>query len=144
MIISEGPSLTLSDTYEVLDRYLTPVMEGNALYPALAIPFARKFAFDCPMDHLEQLKHVLPLVNRILIVGWRGNEQHFLNLLDLIHGKAPRILVVGWKSAGVMESVGHLESVGFAPDNILADERGFSNFLRDDSLENFLTAPIQG
>jgi hypothetical protein len=58
--------------------------------------------------------------------------------------RPPRVLVVGWKTPGVMETAKHLESVGLAPDNIHTDERGFSKFLEDDSLEEFLMAPIQG
>jgi hypothetical protein len=145
MLIRETRSLTIGDEFEVLDEHLTPITPaGEPLFPALAIPFATKRAFECPPGHLKALEALLPEVNRVLVIGWRGNEQHFLKLLDQVRGKAPRILIVGRKTTGVAETSHHLESVGFAPDNIHSHEDGFSNFLEDDSLEEFLRAPIQG
>jgi hypothetical protein len=51
------------------------------LIPALAIPTAVKSTFICPRDHLETLREAIPQVTRILIVGWKAAEQHFLELL---------------------------------------------------------------
>ena len=37
--------------------------------------------FEWPDSHLKYFKELLPQVTKILIIGWRGKEAHFLNLL---------------------------------------------------------------
>jgi hypothetical protein len=56
-------------------RGLPPAMH----FPAIAIPTATKTdsAYICPDDHLTKLRKALASMSRLLIVGWRGMEQHF-------------------------------------------------------------------
>jgi len=49
--------------------------------PALSIPVAKKTVFEMPPQHLEVLKAAIPQVTHLLIIGWRGNEQHFVDML---------------------------------------------------------------
>jgi len=82
-------------------RFLaTPVYAvdgGVALWPSLALPVATKSDFACPPPQLEALKKCLPKVTKVLTIGWRGAEQHFLRILDdhlppvpgLVVGKDP-------------------------------------------------------
>lgn len=37
--------------------------------------------FEWPRIHRDFFLSLLPLVTKILIIGWRGQEAHFLNLL---------------------------------------------------------------
>jgi hypothetical protein len=54
---------------------------GPPLFPAIAIPVLTKSEFECPPDHVSQLAALIPRVTKILTIGWRGKEQHFLNML---------------------------------------------------------------
>jgi hypothetical protein len=54
---------------------------GPPLYPAIAIPVLDKSEFECPRQHVEALKSLIPKVTKVLTIGWRGGEQHFLTLL---------------------------------------------------------------
>jgi hypothetical protein len=51
------------------------------MFPAIAIPVEKKTQFVCPPSMLDQLVKLLPLVDKILSIGWRGTEEHFLQLL---------------------------------------------------------------
>ncbi|MGH9198156.1 MAG: hypothetical protein ACRD1T_20785 [Acidimicrobiia bacterium] len=48
--------------------------------PAIAIPTQTKTTFECPPEHIEALEEWLQEVDRILIIGWRAQERHFLDL----------------------------------------------------------------
>jgi hypothetical protein len=71
--------------------------EGAVLpcVPSLAIPMATKTDSDfaCPAEHLNELRTRLGEVTDVLIIGWRGIEQHFLEMWRLVHAtkKDPRI-----------------------------------------------------
>lgn len=49
--------------------------------PALAIPIAQKANFVCPRAMLDRLRESLGKVTSIVIIGWRGGEAHFMELL---------------------------------------------------------------
>lgn len=48
--------------------------------PAIAVPTLGKAEFACPPSHLADLKQRLPRSDRIISVGWRGRDNHFLDL----------------------------------------------------------------
>jgi len=56
--------------------------DNEPVFPALAIPVQRKSKFACPQNHIDCLVKLLPKVTKILVIGWRATEQHFLQLLD--------------------------------------------------------------
>ena len=41
-----------------------------------------KSDFECPEEHLDHLWKLLPEVTKVIVVGWRGSELHFLRRLD--------------------------------------------------------------
>lgn len=53
----------------------------HTLFPAIAIPVEMKKVFECPESMLEQLADLLRQVNKILVIGWRATEEHFLAML---------------------------------------------------------------
>ncbi len=80
------------DVSPSLDLMAGPIAQGAvinfpATIPAIAIPTQTKSSFECPQDHLDALEEWLPHVDRILIIGWRAQEQHFLDLLKMHLGK---------------------------------------------------------
>jgi hypothetical protein len=53
----------------------------TALFPAMAIPLEEKQDFECPAPHVQALAAVMPTVNRMLVIGWRGADVPFLNFM---------------------------------------------------------------
>jgi hypothetical protein len=74
-----------TETYELRDpdRFYSDPVEGmmRLYFPAIAIPVEKKSHFECPSDHVERLKGLLPRVDKVLTVGWRAQEAHFLDLM---------------------------------------------------------------
>jgi SIR2-like protein len=64
-----------------------------AAYPALAIPVEIKKDFDCPKEHLQALEHFIPQVTKILVIGWRGAEKAFRELLEKLPEEPPVMVV---------------------------------------------------
>jgi len=86
-LISKASELTELGPPRKFTGHPPPALGDIALYPAIAIPVERKDVFECPRDHLEALKTCLPLVTKVLIIGWRAMEYDFLTLLQ---DKLPR------------------------------------------------------
>jgi hypothetical protein len=53
---------------------------GQTIYPAITIPVEGKQDFECPEDHLVALTEALPQMDRLIVIGWRAAEEHFLDL----------------------------------------------------------------
>jgi hypothetical protein len=103
-------------------------------FPALAIPLAEKSDFECPPRHLDVLMERIHAVNRLLIVGWRGAEEHFMQRYN---GQVPhhaKVLVVAGSDCDyspIKEGLGLRAEASMSCD-------GLSAFLRGDALERFL------
>lgn len=48
--------------------------------PALAVPTFSKSSFECPPEHERALANLLPEVDRLLVIGWKGQEKTFLDM----------------------------------------------------------------
>lgn len=68
-----------------------------------------KTNFECPREHIEALTTSIPHVKRVLICGWRGAEEHMIQVLE---GLYPGYLlgVVSWTQSDVEEVHGRLGS----------------------------------
>lgn len=127
-------------------------MEGGAwgvLRPAIAIPMATKGGddFACPKQHIDYLTQVVPEVSELVLVGWRGQEQHFHDLWRTTverqrKTRLRRMLVVdvSTESAqGITERV--REAMALSPgvtSEAVGD--GFSNALGNGVFRRFLEA----
>ena len=63
---------------QVVDGYPMLVNAGRLIFPALAIPVEGKDEFSCPKRHVERLRNLLAGASRIMTIGWRATEAHFL------------------------------------------------------------------
>lgn len=107
-----------------------------AAFPALAIPLETKSSFECPAAHLADFEQLLPHVDRLIVIGWRGSERHFM---ERFNGKVQRtipIQLVGHTSTDELTAnlANGLGMVG-PWDSVLG---GFSQYLRTAALEEFL------
>ena len=110
------------------------------IFPALAIPLIAKSTFECPKEHQDTLRDCIPAVSKILVIGWRGAEQHFLQLLSGLNGKRkiPGLVVAG--DRGQASEV--IVRLSRASDLITwsASEGGFSDFVTSGEADRFLSA----
>ena len=51
------------------------------MYPALAMPTRTKGGFVMPPEHEGFIARAVQDMDRLMVIGWRGQEQHFLDLL---------------------------------------------------------------
>ena len=106
--------------------------------PAIAIPVERKTErnFEMPTSHRQALQSALKRASRILVIGWRGSEEHFNELLKA-HNRGlavPITVVCGTGGAG--PTVENLKSLGF--EKITDASCGFTDFVERGLLHGFL------
>ncbi len=66
----------LSNEVSILDK-----TSFSYYYPHLLIPYKTKDSFLLPESHLLLLDHFLDQIEKIIIIGWKGAEEKFKNLL---------------------------------------------------------------
>ncbi|MBI4507627.1 MAG: SIR2 family protein [Chloroflexi bacterium] len=129
-----------SSVLQWIDEFRKDASSGgsDAAYylPAIAVPVVNKSDFECPTAHIEQLKTILPDVDRVLVVGWRAMETHFLELWSSVSNITPKRIHVVAGSDGE-EVVHRLASAGIASGDTGHSE-GFSKFLLEERLRGFL------
>lgn len=134
--IGEG----VSQIYELS----TSVVAGDAsslLFPAIALPVQGKTeqSFECPEEHLQLLRERIPATTRLLVIGWRGTENHFLELWRAVAPKAtPRVLIVSGSASAAKETAENLIAGGLG-GSIETSPLGFSGWLGSGTIDGFLT-----
>jgi hypothetical protein len=137
-----GAASPLSDQYKLVSGVDDlGATEAGAFFPAIAVPFERKYDFECPRGQLEDLFSLLPEVTDVLIIGWRATELHFLERLNAVPmDKWRRITIV----AGAIEFAEHtmtnLVQAGINR-NIEPTSHSFTEFCRVE-LDDWLTKAI--
>ena len=105
--------------------------------PALSIPVAKKSKFEMPPKHLEVLKQAIPEVTHLLIIGWRGNEQYFVDMLNALDRTRLRNLVVT-RSVASANEVATALNLHNIPPHVVGG--GFTGLLRGPEIRRFLLA----
>jgi SIR2-like protein len=133
-----------ADSIESLNHYVIsnerPLFadSGTTLMPAIAIPVQSKQHFECPDPHLNLLRERLPEVRRILIIGWRGMDQHFVTLLrEGVHESA-RVQVVCNGSQDSEEVAERLRAAGVRASKWEILGHGFSGYVVERVGDDFL------
>lgn len=81
-----------------------------AMVPALALPIEGKSEFIWPLAQSERFRSLEGgKVTRLLTVGWRGAESHFLDRLKAVISPSARALVVAKDGVESEEVARHLE-----------------------------------
>ncbi len=117
--------------------------DGTVGMPALAIPVQKKNEFMCPPGHLEALATLLPSVTKIIAIGWRATEHHFLNMLkNKLSGLKGDVdlMVVSGDHKGMVETTNNL---AIGPPNTTRKralrDTGFTGLINEiGHLESFL------
>ena len=128
----------LDDAFRLSRDIQEYMIEDFLAMPAIAIPLERGKTFVCPSPHLDELKTLLPRTTHLLLVGWRGMEQHFVDLLSENINKEIRGLVVSRSREGATSIAKHLKDSGVKGQYTPFDG-GFSAFVQTDLAKKFLS-----
>jgi hypothetical protein len=144
-VINQAASLPFQDG-RIIFRPDRGVPNLDPWHPAIAIPLDRSKTFVCPRSHLDRLNHDLEHVSRILIIGWRAAEQHFLNVLQArLPKNRPLSLCIVDKDDGAEATHWNLQApmrqiITFDPVELHAG--GFSEFVRQGKVLEWLVRPL--
>jgi hypothetical protein len=113
--------------------------------PAIAIPLEKKDQFECAKTHLRELERLVPQIDKILLIGWRATEDHFLTLLRN-NLKGP--LVAQVVAASEIEARTIARSLETGPFSKLKIHweyapAGFTDFIVNQRAETFLSLPVE-
>ena len=97
-LIRRGKNLALRSGQHFVASGDPGMLEGHYTYPAIALPVETKNEFEFPDEHLRKLRDIIPEVTRVLIIGWRGTEEHFLKLW--LESGPPRVNRMWLESGG--------------------------------------------
>jgi hypothetical protein len=142
-IIASAENLGSDKTYHLLPLSPTVLDRVEVGFPAISIPVENKDDFNCPTEHVEALARCIPEVTRIVTVGWRASESHFLEMLrkPLTGLKGiPDLVIVSGSHQGAEETRCNLG----IPENgrYLWIDSGFSGLINNlHQLEDFLRLP---
>jgi hypothetical protein len=116
-------------------------------HPAVAIPLDRGKTFVCPPEHIQRLCTDLESVSRILVIGWRATEQHFIDMLaQRLPRDRPLSLCIVDKKEGAVTAHRNLEQalgkiISFRPVELYKE--GFSDFVREARIRHWLSRPLE-
>jgi hypothetical protein len=121
-----------------------------ALYvPALAVPTTGKSTFETHPSHVEAFDAAVPQVDRLLIVGWRGMEDHVLERLKMTPHYSLGIAdpaaehVYNRLGRAFMHDLGNGRNRNAANSAVrTVTWNAFSELLRGDAVDKWLRIPL--
>jgi hypothetical protein len=144
--IERAASLKIGDGFTRIDEHPVGLYKGSShtkvgLVPAIAIPVEKKAYFECPQLHLEILKELLPDVDRLLLIGWRATEDHFLDLLRDNIKKPLQVQVVAGSESDARGIASGLKGGPFSnlTVNLECAPAGFTEFIVNRRAEKILS-----
>ena len=104
--------------------------------PETGHPGSKK-SYECPAAHLRALEQCVTQVTKLLVVGWRAAESHFVGLLKdhLPHGV--RVLVVAGNKESALETISRLQA-GVINGEFIPSDHGFTEFIRRREVDDLL------
>jgi SIR2-like domain len=146
--IENAAHLSVSSKYALISSCPAGLVNGLVpAFPAIAIPVESKNQFECPPRHLEKLKGFLPDVRKLLIIGWRGMETHFMDLLRFGLRPPLDIMIVSKIKPRERSDAEDLRAriraslagtVQISDDSFRLWERGFSGLVTSCEVNSFL------
>jgi hypothetical protein len=142
---SPDRAIELANQFDPRDGRIVPAAYDKldspfkgVVVPAIAMPTVGKPGFECPDDHRQVLEEVvLPAVDRVLIIGWRGVETHVHKVLrDGVSSRA-KIAIVDRDKKAAFEVSKNIKSglTGYAH---LFEDAGFHDFTAKRSVIDWL------
>jgi SIR2-like domain len=137
-LIQRADEVSLSSDFEMVSEHPIGKLDTVPLFPALQIPVTTKRDYECPDKHLECLKDLLPQTRTILTIGWRGMENHFLDMLAQLLAGKPLVgaCAIAGGSSGSKAVLSRLLQAGI-PINPSQYDKGFTEFAISRRAETF-------
>jgi hypothetical protein len=110
-------------------------------FPAISIPVQQKSHFSCPQEWLPLLDTLLDGVSDLLVIGWRGAEEHFLErVVPVLNKNADfHLSVVSQTGTSANETATRLQRAGLKPaQKSRLFGGGFTNFISSGDVKKFL------
>jgi SIR2-like domain len=135
-LIQHAETLQFLDAVVKEDEAVTSQEYSWGYVPAIAVPMQTKQAFECPKAHCDVLEAYLPRVTKILTVGWRGMEEHFIKMLNNHLNGVRSLMAVSKGDAGRTAAHLHSRFSNKAGEHIKLSscDEGFSNFINEPQL----------
>lgn len=138
--IRGAAELNITQHYVLTSGCPPPPVDRWPAFPAIALPVEKEKNFECPADLIMELEALLPQTKKVLVIGWRATEEHFLALLKKYLRPGVRVHVVAGSLKDVDEAQGSIRRA--LKNNSLADisgnDEGFTDFIHSDKVEDFL------
>jgi hypothetical protein len=107
------------------------------LLPALAMPMRTKSEFDCPAPQVEALSKAVSRARSLLVIGWRAQEEHFLNVVRRNAPGPLEVHIVSGSATGGQQVRDRLMSAGVS-GNFSFFTAGFTDYLHSHSVDALL------
>ena len=102
---------------------------GNLIYPAITVPVAGKYEYNCPASHVESLEQFLTVCDSFLIIGVSGQDEDLLDLLAENVKRCTHIMIVGLSEVEEVDARFAKRVPAFARVSRETYPGGFSNFM---------------
>ena len=136
-LIQNAENIETSDEFRTCTLCPVGKIDQTPLWPALAIPFTTKLVFECPPSHIRTLKRSLPETKKIITIGWRGAEYHFLKMLsEALEHRQVSFLPISGSGEGDLEVIDNLRNAGISLA-VFPSQHGFSNAIVTRDIESF-------
>jgi hypothetical protein len=136
-VIRRYADLAISPNIEKVDERPPKPQSDKAYTPALALPVDTKSQFVCPPNHLVFLTENLPKVKWILIIGWRGMEAHFIELLKQHLPRDVSVLAVCGDAQAGEQTIERVRGFSIGNKHEVSPD-GFSSFVVGPIIDRFL------
>jgi len=141
-LIERAATLDISNRFHISHTYWPAELPRRnnkriGVVPAIAIPVVSKSSFECPEEHLNVLLKSLSEVTKIMTIGWRAKEEHFLDLLSKQPGQGARVMVVANDENEAKQICLDLSQRGIGREFFQA-RGGFSNTIVISEISQFL------
>jgi len=139
-LIGRAAELQISQRFHRAPEFPTARMGGSALFPALAIPVQQKSEFECPAEHIEALRQRVTQTTKLLVIGWRATEFHFLELLKQYLPSKLDVLVVAGGGKGAATEISQRLQANRVGTAFREYDQGFTEFIENRAADEFLRA----
>jgi len=141
--IERAAEIPVTQKYLLTAEHPPGSVRGIPVFPAIAIPVEKKNTFECPQQMLDDLIALLPQVSKILVIGWRATEAHFLALLKANLRRGAELYIVAGPDQQQAEDIKVRicrQLPNNPPHSASVDAGGFTDFILSRRAEQFLAS----
>lgn len=137
-VIDSAAEIRIDENIRLYQSAPQNIPAKNPIIPALAIPLQTKPKFECPVEHIGVLETLIPKVTKIITIGWRAMENHFLELLSKHLTGEVEFLSVSGNERDATETNHRIKEARIL-GNYDAYNAGFTEFVKSRRIIKFLT-----